>query len=115
MSDELIHRDDVPADLAEEIVKNMKDDFPGCRIVFAGDYQGLPPQAVEEARKEQARIVKVAATRFYKGQCFECGADMPMEWPPKDDEWELPTGWGICTETYGIDDIPILICPECED
>ncbi len=111
-SNDLIHRDDVPADLAEEIVKNMKKDFPECKVVFAGDKPGEVPQEVQD---EQAKIIKVAAQRFCKGQCFECGADMPMEWPPRDDEWELPTGWGICTEMYGIDGIPILICPECED
>jgi len=112
MSDDLIHRDDIPADIAEELVRLIQEDFPeGTRVVFAGDKPGEVPQEIKD---QQKILIKVAATRFYQGQCFECGTDMPLEWPPKDDEWELPDGWSISTETYGINDIPIFICPECE-
>jgi hypothetical protein len=53
------------------------------------------------------------------GQCFDCGKQIPCEWPMPDGEDEkLPEGWSFYSMMGAMQDgqkIPILICPECEE
>jgi hypothetical protein len=104
----LIHRDDLPFEVAEELVKQLQKDYPGKKIVFAGDVAGVDQEIEELINSITLRQLE----HIVEGYCFDCGAVFPRPWPPEGDG-PLPKGWTLY-ENIGSDDTRILICPKCD-
>jgi hypothetical protein len=104
-----IHRDDVPFEDVEQIEKAMQERFPGFKVQFVGD---TDPNKLPDGRMMDT---------FIEGQCFDCDKQIPCQWPPENEGDELPKGWsmywmkGIMTIEVEGNELPVLICPECED
>lgn len=106
MSDELIHRDDLPMELLEQIQASFPE---GVKLICAGDLPFLPPGFKEmlEAEQEKRELA------FSEGRCTDCGAIMP-DWPPReDDDWDITPGWRWFTDHAG--DPVALQCPACDE
>lgn len=109
---ELLHRDDLPMDVAEGIVDQIQKLHPGVKVVFAGDLPTNDPDA-EKMRHKAEELHKTIIQSFVDGECFSCGAEIPMEWPPEGDDWDLPDGWHIIDSVQ--EDGPMFLeCPECD-
>lgn len=107
---ELIHRDDIPFEIVEELVKALQELHPGMKIVFAGDMS--PEDMTEEVTAVSESIIKRQLEHIAEGYCFDCGKICPRPWPPEGDG-TLPEGWVIYTEIESSKN-PILTCPECD-
>lgn len=103
---DLIHRDDIPMDLMEEIERM----FPGKMVVCAGDQPGgAVPLEVKEAI---AATTKKFEESLREGLCVDCGAKMPG-YPPHDwDTWTLPDDWQLFTNMRGGPQA--FQCPRCD-
>ena len=74
---EPIHRDDLPMDVAEEMVKKLQELHPGCKIVFMGDQPGgVPP----EMQADLDQFAQAQERAFAEGRCMDCEKPMPG-WP----------------------------------
>ena len=111
----LLHRDDIPMEMAEDLVAKMKELYgDDIKVKFVGDattkeLEALPKEFLEAQKKFYDHTVKC----FVQGLCHSCEAKFPGEWPPTDEENWLQ-GWSY----YSIDSEkqpPMLICPKCED
>jgi hypothetical protein len=110
----MIHKDDLPMDVAEKIVEELKKMHPGCKsVVFAGD---SPDTELQEKHKQiTEQINKMHLKSFKEGECLDCGTKIPIPWPPKSDDFEWPKGWGRLEEVGNDDLCPALLCPTCYD
>lgn len=107
----LLHRDDLPYPLAEALIKQMREMYPGCQIVFLGDQpEGeVPGEVMDHLRAMGENIARSMAG----GTCRQCGGKMPCEWPPPPGPGELtlPEGW----LAYDVgDELTYFMCPACE-
>jgi hypothetical protein len=106
-----IHRDDLPMDVAEEVVESLQQQFPGFKVQFAGDAPGgLPPEVAEAMQKLKDQMDQSVLL----GQCFDCGAQMPnypKQGEPVPEDWEPATGWNYYSSG---DEIMHWICPTCD-
>ena len=115
----MLHRDDIDADVAEKMIKELQEKHPGCKVVFAGDMPtNAPAYLIKKAEEMKEKLKQKAAQALIDGVCYDCGTKMPCEWPPDDeddpnDEWTLPDGWSIYG-SVGDDDCGLLICPDCD-
>lgn len=111
---QLLHRDDIPMDVAEEIVAMLKKAHPGYEVVFAGDTPESYQQAMAPASQ---RFTDAVCRAFADGCCFYCGKAM-QGIPDEADElawvdWKPPQDWGFIS-IGPSDDSPIIIeCPDC--
>lgn len=114
----LIHRDDLPMDVAEGMIEAIKkevgkeagDDF---KVVFAGD---LPEGKQTEVIEQFKEIERAMDRAFFNGFCWDCGKRIPKIWTPwKDKEgdyYKLSDGWSIISSIP--EDGPLMLqCPEC--
>jgi len=60
----LIHRDDVPMDVAEELVTKLKELHPGMKVVFVGD---VPTD--EQDNNKGVETAKVLSKAMKNGVC----------------------------------------------
>lgn len=108
-----LHRDDLPMNVAEGIVEQMKQAFPGMEVVFAGDMPGDLPESVKEG---MAALEKKMERSLCEGRCIDCDAE--MEGFPKSDatddfwdNWQPAKGW----KHFKRDgDIVAWQCPKCD-
>ena len=103
---ELIHRDDMPPG----IIEDLKRKHQVANVACAGDAPGgkLPPEVQAYLVKFKADSLKSLAT----GTCFDCGAKI-QDYRPWDNGWTPPKGWGVFHNT--VDDEPMFWqCPECD-
>jgi len=107
-----LHRDDIPFEDMEEIEKALQEQHPGFKIQCVGDSSEVP----EHIKKMMEELEERMKEAICNGQCFECGKQLPCEWPLPDGVEELPEGWSIYSMMGTVDGekIPTLICPECE-
>ena len=85
---EPIHRDDLPMDVAEEMVKKLQELHPGCKIVFMGDQPGgVPPEMqadLDQFAQAQQRVGRNRqwATRNTRGEYLlgGCSAAVGAGW-----------------------------------
>lgn len=110
----LVHRDDLPIDVAEQVVSAIQNEFPDHKVVFAGD---LPATAENAAEVE--RVMGYIADCGERGVCYGCETPIPNI-PQTDDPaaweaWRIPEDW-VCL-SFGLgEDSPIgFLCPACED
>lgn len=108
----MIHRDDLPFEEAEKIVKMLQEKHPGHEVVFMGDHAAeVPP----EVKRHFDELTKAMREKFLAGKCDDCATPMPgwTGMPPKSSS-ELPAGWEFC-ECIGLPDQQpgIWLCPEC--
>ncbi len=104
----LIHRDDVPFELAEEIEAKLKEQYPGYTIRYAGDRPEDLPAAARDYAEELARKFRYSIEH---GTCLGCGKKYPGAWP---EEGDLGFGWSL----YGMGgsrDSDHLVCGECDN
>lgn len=96
----LVHRDDMPDELLDELQKQ----FPDMKIVCAGDLPAdqLPDGVAEEA----ARIEEMCRSSMISGQCVDCGAFMP-NYPATAEGWHYMVA-------IGNDDLMAWQCPICD-
>ena len=104
-----IHRDDLPMDVAEEIVKKLQELHPDCKVVFAGDQPGAVPA---ELQAELDQLLEAQQQAFADGRCMDCDQPMPG-WPSQGGAPEmLPDGWTYFTD---LKDQPMgWLCPDCD-
>jgi hypothetical protein len=103
-----VHRDDLPMDVAADIVTELQALHPGCNIVFAGDAPGgVPP----ELQTKIDLIMAATEWALMRGLCFDCGANIPLDWPPTEGV-RLPEGWAVFRQPNG--DPAMLQCPDCD-
>src|SRR5947199_924463 len=92
---EPIHRDDLPMDVAEEMVKKLQELHPGFKVVFAGDQPG---GVTPELQAELDALLEAQQRAFADGRCMDCDKQMPG-WPWKDGAPDqLPEGWAYFTD-----------------
>ena len=109
----LIHRDDLPMEAAEEITAKLKELYPGFRVVFSGDEAELPPEVVRASEDLQSHM----DDSLFTGKCIDCGAQMP-NFPGRDatdselDEWNPAEGWRWFSGPTG--EPQAWQCPECD-
>lgn len=103
---ELIHRDDIPLEVLEELQKKHQV----ANVVCAGDAPGgrLPQEVRAYIEKVKADSVKSLS----KCICFDCGAKI-TDYRPGDDGWMPPEGWVVFHNV--VDDEPMFWqCPGCD-
>lgn len=106
---QLIHRDDLPFEIVEELEEKFADLFPGMKVRFAGDLpDGEVPQNVLDAL---AAINQKHDTSLVSGSCLDCGRTMPG-FDLDEDEFDLPPGWRIFNGDNG--EPCAFQCPECD-
>lgn len=108
----LLHRDDVPMEVAETLVERLKELYgDDIKVQFAGDStKELPPDVIEANAKLHKHFIKC----FVEGLCHVCEAKFPGKWPPdEDDDWNLQ-GWAYY-DTDSEDQVPLFACPSCEE
>ena len=103
----LIHRDDVPMDVAESIVADLQAMYPGYTVQFAGDSGN--PKAAEAAKQLGDELAKL----LVEGRCMDCGRQMEG-WPGAEmaDDWRPNEGW--CHFSDYNDELMGWQCPECD-
>lgn len=117
----LLHRDDVPMDLAEDMVTKMKkaakeQGMGDVKVQFIGDLTDeqkakLPPGMMEGIARLHDKLVK----HFVNGECHVCGKKFPGEWPPPEDgENYSLQDWSYYDSDHESHP-PALACPECEE
>src|SRR5436309_6376234 len=91
----LLHRDDLPMDVVEEIEAAFAKLHPGCKITFAGDHPGELPQELKEGLEEFERKMR---SSLMEGRCTDCGIQME-NWAGADmpDDWQPAKGWKFFT------------------
>jgi hypothetical protein len=106
MPEKLIHRDDIPMDVMEDI----QELFPDMKIVCAGD---IPEgQIPEDMREAIATIEAKFLKSIVEGKCVDCGKKI-HDFPPVDwSVWKLPDGWRYFTDFSGSPQA--FQCPECD-
>ena len=125
MSD-AIHRDDIPYDIAEAVVKQLKELHPSCRVRFAGD---APADSDEHQRAIEVRrkLDEVFSAKLKEGVCMDCGEKYPVSWPPHESD-ELADGWVVLSDVAcgepaedehpGINTLGTrvvgIMCPNCD-
>ncbi len=108
-SSKMLHRDDLPMEVAEGMIEAIQKLHPDCKVVFAGDVPGEIDPAVQDA----IDLLEYATWRsFSEGRCFDCQTKIPIPWPPEEEDWKEPDDWNIYVE--GNFPCPMIICPDCE-
>jgi len=113
-----LHRDDIPMELAENLVEHLKDIHsekgkPPLKVRFIGDLTDEEKSELPDLMEIQKKLYKHLVECFTKGVCHICGVKFPGEWPPNNDEnWDLQ-GW-IYYDSENEKDPPLLVCPKCE-
>lgn len=104
-----IHRDDIDASDMAEIEKLLAEQYPGMKIVCAGDAPGeLPPDVAAMMQQvERAHMESLA-----NGTCIDCGAKMP-DYDIERGDWNPPEGWAWFYE-HGTKNIAAWQCPACD-
>lgn len=107
----MLHRDDIPAEVMEQLLAELQSDNPEIKkVVCIGDMPETP-----ELREMHDKVAKHILQCFGEGLCFECGAKMPIKWPPTKDDFDWPEGWSRCWPLNEDDGMPpMLICPDCD-
>lgn len=105
----LVRREDLPPELAEQVVAELQAMHPGYTVSFAGDrpFEELPPAIRDEIQRLERAL--------YAGQCLDCGAQMPdFPQPPAElpDDWQPPVGWTWFKDHEGA--ITAWQCPACD-
>lgn len=96
-------------DLVAELEAAFAESHPGFNVVFAGDIQGgMPPQVAAA----MAEMTQRGLSSLSNGECWTCGKKIPAIWPPADEGWKWPEGWGVITDTL-TDDPFALECGPC--
>lgn len=104
---EPLHRDDLPMDVAEQVVARIQEQFPGMRVVFAGDHPGDLPDGVKRAIESLNWKMSESMTR---GICMDCGAAMegypaftktPEGYADFPGDWRPQRGWRHFADTIG--------------
>lgn len=109
----MLHRDDLPDTLAQELVNVLREKHPDKKIVFAGDVPTNDPMADKHA-KWLSEYLKRLEELTADGRCSDCTKQIPG-WNGKIEEImkHLPKGWKVYK---GVNDDSItLVCPECEE
>lgn len=105
----LLHRDDIDFEDAEQIVNFFEEQFPGMKVVFAGDSNHqLPPEILEQI--QTIRMHGLASVA--EGTCIDCNKKMLEAWPPENDDWEMPEGWVVLTDR-ATNEPGGFLCPDC--
>ena len=106
----LIHRDDIPMEVMQGFEAMLQEQYPGFKVVCAGD---LPEGQVSEEVAESLKELEDHYRRsLVEGKCVDCGKQME-NFPPDDDDWEPPRGWGWFTD-FGTGSPQAWQCPECD-
>jgi hypothetical protein len=111
----MLHRDDVPMEVAEQIGRVLTEKFPGETLVFPGDIPEGPER--EFAERAVARTDDMIRERFRRGQCFICGAQYGGSYPPISDAalnaWDQ-SGWCVLGDGARPRAPPDRVaCPAC--
>ncbi len=104
----MIHRDDVPFELAEKMQAHLDQTMPGHRLIFAGDLpEGMFPNLEADFQESTDR----AESSYRNGTCLICGLEMP-DYHAGKQGWEPPDGWQLMV---GVSDRQhCWVCPGCE-
>lgn len=97
-------------EVAEQIVDDLQKEYPGFKVVFAGDMGKMPPEVEAAMKQLNARMDE--SVLF--GRCFDCGAQMPNyiePGKPVPDDWQPARGWSHYSQG---DEILHWVCPQCE-
>lgn len=117
LNDRLLHRDDLPFEVVEELEKQLAEKYPDRKIVFAGDAPegSLPPEFTGAVEKTMQRFAESVAG----GLCIDCGAAMPnypeMQTIMDDgfpEDWQPADGWYHFEDARGA--IMGWQCPACD-
>lgn len=116
-----LYRDDIPYQKAERIVSDLTRQFPGARVIFAGEEEG------DRERDDFKSVVQSlfegrAGETFIRGQCFDCGKPFPGRWPPEPVGDRM--GWAMIvkdpatqivgnTITASGNGDAFILCPSC--
>jgi hypothetical protein len=97
----LVHRDDVPMQLTEQVVAHMQEQFPGYKVRFAGDYpEGeLPPEIIAA----HAELEELFGRSLASGMCVRCKATI-SGYPNGSktiSESSAPRGWKLFRDMSG--------------
>lgn len=109
------HRDDIPMEVAEGIVKHLQELMPGYKVVFAGD---APIDQQLEMAPQFQNFTDAVNKAFVDGGCFYCGKKLPG-WPDslEDDAaweaWQPPIDWNRIPLGPDDDSPMIFECPDC--
>jgi len=112
---DMLHRDDLPMDVAETMVNKLKQMFPGKKVMFAGD---ATPEAKRAMEKGLKQLNAKFAERYESGKCMDCEWVMP-DWEPdchKASGWKPAPGWRYLTAVGGSSSLSPAqwLCPECD-
>lgn len=114
MSDGMLHRDDLPMELAEEVTRKLKELYPGMKVMFAGD---CPDSAVlVRANQALEALQRKNEESLMNGTCIDCGRQMPgysTEWrEDRGADWAPAEGW-VWFSIPQTDEVVSWQCPEC--
>lgn len=99
------HRDD----LDNDVLDSLEKEFPGFKIVCAGDLPGPIPPAVQAMLDElEAKF----ESSLRDGTCVDCGKVMPAYPPTDDPSWKPTKGWVWFSGPDGR--FQSWQCPECD-
>lgn len=113
------HRDDLPMDVAEDIVAQLKAAGKerygkNMTVKFVGDMTEEDIKMPNVA-KIQEQLFDHLARCFVDGLCHLCKAQFPGKWPPTDDDNDGDSidllGWDYVDQ--GEETPPIFTCPSC--
>lgn len=105
-----LHRDDIDASDMAEIEKLLQEQFPGMKVVCAGDNPGELPPGVAKA---MASIEESHMLSLVNGTCIDCGAQMPGYDQLDNDDWKPADGWTWFVE-HGTRNPTAWQCPACD-
>jgi len=103
-----VHRDD----LSPEMLSMLEEQFPGMKIVCAGDVpeSSLPPEVAKEIAEREAKNFR----SLTEGRCLDCDVKMPgfpLNVVGCAEDWEPDEGW-VWFEAG--DKIVAWQCPNCD-
>jgi hypothetical protein len=101
-----VKRDDVNMEIIDAIQKM----YPGMEIKFAGQMEEMS----EDIKIKLKKISKKEDESLFNGTCVDCDQKIPGEWPPKNDDYKLPEGWGIFYDVTNGKPSSIQ-CPKCNN
>lgn len=111
MSD-FVHRDDLPFEVAEDLIAQMKEMFPGMKNVrFAGD---IPEDELPEEVHETVRRLEAMSEKSLKeGSCIDCGRCMDNYPDCIIGATKMPDGWRLFHDTQ-TKEPKAFQCHECD-
>lgn len=118
----LVHRDDIPYPLMEQLERDVAKAFPGMKVICVGD---LPPEQIPlEVREQVQRFKQQCRASREQGLCLHCGRAMPnyqqllVAVQSRDAQalraWQPAEGWGFSFVGFKKPkEFLGWICPEC--